>query len=80
MDEITISVSTCEETGVLVASWDDPGGSGGLTTQAIQLGDLERNIGEAVAVHFEPGELPKHYWCTGRAGKVVDFRAHPRRS
>ena len=60
VDEITISISTCEETGVLVASWDDPGGSGGLATQADQFSDLERNIREAVAVHFEPGELPKH--------------------
>jgi predicted RNase H-like HicB family nuclease len=60
VDEITISISTCEETGTLVASWDDPSGSGGLTTQADRLSDLERNIREAVAVHFEPGEQPKH--------------------
>ena len=60
VDEITISISTCEDTGLLVASWDDPGGCGGITTQAERLGDLERNIREAVAVHFEPGELPRH--------------------
>ena len=60
MEEITINISTCEQTGVLVASWDDPDGSGGLTTQADRLSDLERNIREAVAVHFEPGEQPKH--------------------
>jgi predicted RNase H-like HicB family nuclease len=60
VEEITITISTCEDTGVLVASWDDPTGSGGLTTQAERLSDLERNIREAVAVHFEPGEQPKH--------------------
>jgi len=60
VDEITISIATCEDSGVLVASWDDPRGFGGITTQAERLGDLERNIREAVAVHFEPGELPRH--------------------
>ena len=60
MDEIIITIRTCEDTGTLMAWWDDPAGSGGLSTQADQLSDLERNIREAVAVHFEPGELPKH--------------------
>ncbi len=60
VDEVTISISTCEETRVLVASWNDPRGFGGITTQAERLGDLERNIREAVAVHFEPGGLPTH--------------------
>jgi hypothetical protein len=32
----------------------------GLTTEADRLSDLERNIREAVALHFEPGEQPKH--------------------
>jgi predicted RNase H-like HicB family nuclease len=59
VEEITISVGTCGETGTLVASWDDPGGFGGLTTQAERLSDLERNIREAIAVHFEPDDLPK---------------------
>jgi predicted RNase H-like HicB family nuclease len=60
VEEITITISTCEDTGALVASWDDPTGSSGLTTQAERLSDLEQNIREAVAVHFEPGERPKH--------------------
>jgi hypothetical protein len=60
VDEITISISTCEDTGMLVASWDDPFRFGGITTQAERLGDLERNIREAAAVHFQPGELPTH--------------------
>jgi hypothetical protein len=58
VEEITITVSCCEETGMLVAHWDDLAGRGGLTTQAERLSDLEGNIREAVEVHFEPSELP----------------------
>ena len=58
MEDITITVSCCEETGVLVASWNDPRGLGGLTTQSDRLSDLEANIREAVEVHFDPSELP----------------------
>lgn len=57
MDDITITVSCCEDTGVLVARWDDPQGRGGLTTQAERVGDLEANIREAVELHFD-AELP----------------------
>jgi hypothetical protein len=50
-----------------MASWDDPGddpgddpqGLGGLTTEGRNLSDLENNVREAVAIHFEPDELPK---------------------
>jgi hypothetical protein len=59
VEEITLSIATCAETGMLVASWNDPRGLGGLTTQAEKLSDLEANIREAIAVHFEPEELPK---------------------
>ncbi len=58
MEDITITVSCCEETGMLVAHWDDPKGRGGLTTQAARLSDLETNIRDAVEVHFEPAEIP----------------------
>jgi predicted RNase H-like HicB family nuclease len=54
-----MTISRCTETGTLVASWDDPQGLGGLTTQAEKLSDLETNIREAIAVHFEPNELPR---------------------
>lgn len=59
MEEITISIERCPDSGTLVASWDDPAGLGGLTTQGDTLTDLEANIRDAVAVHFEPDELPK---------------------
>lgn len=57
MDDITITIS-CDDTGVLVARWDDPQGRGGLTTQAERLSDLEANIREAVELHFDAPELP----------------------
>ena len=44
---------------MMVASWDDPSGLGGLTTQAENLAALESNLREAVELHFEPNELPK---------------------
>jgi predicted RNase H-like HicB family nuclease len=42
-----------------VASWNDPGGSGGLTIQAETLSELENNIREAISAHFEPDEIPR---------------------
>ncbi len=57
MDEITFTVSPCEESGVLVASWDEAGG-GGITTQGVSMEELRENVREAVACHFEEGEAP----------------------
>ncbi|MCU1328551.1 MAG: hypothetical protein JWN34_3921 [Bryobacterales bacterium] len=59
MDGITISISLCAESGSLVASWDDPAGVGGLTTQGETLAELEDNMREAVAAHFEPEDAPR---------------------
>lgn len=56
MDEITFQVTDSE--GWLVASWNDPS-EGGITTQARDLGELERNVREAVEVHFDSGRAPK---------------------
>lgn len=57
MREITFNVSPCEESGVLVASWDAPEG-GGITTQGESMEQLRANVREAVACHFEAGEAP----------------------
>ena len=57
MSEITFNVSPCEETGALVASWDAPEG-GGITTQGGSVEELQANVREAVACHFEEGEAP----------------------
>ena len=55
MTEITLTVTLCDEYGFLVASWNEPDGTGGITTQARDLQELENNVREAVAVHFDPG-------------------------
>ncbi len=58
MDEIVFQISPDEETGILVACWDDPR-SGGITTQGLDLGDLQTQISESVHCHFEEGARPK---------------------
>jgi predicted RNase H-like HicB family nuclease len=57
MEEITFTVSPCEETGILVASWDAPGG-GGISTQGVSVEELHTNIRDAIACHFEDGKAP----------------------
>jgi predicted RNase H-like HicB family nuclease len=59
MEEITLQVRRDEESGWLVASWDEPDGSGGITTQGEDLRDLQQQITEAVAIHFDEGEGPR---------------------
>ena len=59
MESITLAIKTCEETGTLIASWTDPNGLGGLTTQAHHMRELEANILAAIEVHFDPEEQPK---------------------
>ncbi len=57
MTEIAFTVSPCEESGMLVAAWDDlPGG--GISTQGASLEELRSNVREAVACHFEEGQAP----------------------
>ncbi len=58
MEEITMQVERDEESGWLVASWDDSDG-GGITTQGHDLGDLQRQIGEAVAAYFDEDAAPR---------------------
>jgi hypothetical protein len=57
MDEILFQVGTCEDSGLLVASWDDPQG-GGITTQGRDLRDLQEQTADAVSCHFGAA-LPK---------------------
>ena len=59
MDEITLQVQRDEESGWLVASWDAPDGSGGITTQGQDLRDLQEQVTEAVAAHFDDGTAPR---------------------
>jgi hypothetical protein len=57
-EEITIQVERDEEPGWLVASWDDPMG-GGITTQGQNFEDLQHQISDAVAAHFDEVEAPR---------------------
>ena len=58
MDEITFTVSPCEDTGVLVASWDDPSGKGGITTQGEDLRELQEMVKDAAIGYFEAAGVP----------------------
>lgn len=59
MEEITFQVSRDEESGWLIASWDDPSGKGGITTQAIDLRELQEHVVGATQCHFDLGEKPR---------------------
>ena len=59
MDEITLQIQHDQESGWLVASWDPPDGSGGITTQGQDLRDLQHQVTEAVAAYFDEGEAPR---------------------
>jgi hypothetical protein len=58
MDEITLQVARDEESGWLVASWDAPDKTGGITTQSEDLRDLQQRVTEAVAAYFDDGKVP----------------------
>jgi predicted RNase H-like HicB family nuclease len=58
MKEITLTVERDDESGWLVASWDAPNGSGGITTQGKDLGELQTNVREAVRCHFGKTKAP----------------------
>ncbi|MGC9973651.1 MAG: hypothetical protein ABSE56_24035 [Bryobacteraceae bacterium] len=59
MEGITLQVQRDGQSGWLVAWWDDPDGAGGITTQGRDLRDLQQQIREAVAVHFDEGGAPR---------------------
>jgi predicted RNase H-like HicB family nuclease len=59
MKEITLTVERDAESGGYVASWDAPGGQGGITTQGRDLRELQDNVREAVACHFGDGQAPR---------------------
>jgi len=59
MSKITLQVEQDEVSGWYVASWDDPAGKGGITTQGQDLPDLQLNVREAVRCHFERDQIPQ---------------------
>ena len=56
--KIIFSVEPDLDSGILVASWDDPSG-GGITTQANTLSDLVDALRQAVTCHFADGHAPR---------------------
>lgn len=59
MNEIVFNVERDEESSFLVASWDEPDGNGGITTQGHDLSDLQAMVREAVLCHFDEGKAPE---------------------
>ncbi len=59
MKEITLTIERSEDSGGFVAHWDAPNGSGGITTQGKDLGELEANVREAVVCHFGKRKAPR---------------------
>lgn len=58
MEEITLKVQRDEQSGWLVAWWDDPDGADGITTQGQDLRDLQQQITDAVSTRFDEGARP----------------------
>jgi hypothetical protein len=50
--EITFTVERDEESSLLVASWDDPSGQGGITTQGGDLRELQDMVKDAATGYF----------------------------
>ena len=50
--EITFTVELDQDSTVLVASWDDPSGKGGITTQGEDLRELQEMIQDATLGYF----------------------------
>jgi len=58
MEEITLQVERCEDSGWLVATWDAPEG-GGIATQGRDLRELQEQVQDAVRCYFDPGSAPR---------------------
>ena len=59
MDEITVQIRNDEDSGWLIAWWDSPDDSGGITTQGQDLRDLQQQVTEAVSAYFDEGQAPR---------------------
>jgi len=58
MQEITFQVERDEEAACFVASWDDPSGKGGITTEGSDLRELQEMILDAAAGYFRAKGVP----------------------
>jgi len=71
MSKITLQVERDETSGWYVASWDAPGGKGGITTQGQDLQDLQTNVREAVRCHFDGEQMPREIYLHFVADPVL---------
>jgi len=58
MQEITFNIERDEEAACFVASWDDPSGKGGITTQGADLRELQEMVLDAAAGYFQAAGVP----------------------
>jgi hypothetical protein len=58
IDQITFDVELDRSSGLLVATWEDPV-SGGITTQAKDVIQLQKVVKAAVRSHFEEEKAPR---------------------
>jgi predicted RNase H-like HicB family nuclease len=58
MQEITFNVERDKEATCFVASWDDPSGKGGITTQGEDLRELQEMILDAATGYFQAAGVP----------------------
>jgi hypothetical protein len=58
MQEITFKVERDEEAACFVASWDDPSGKGGITTEGEDLRALQEMILDATMGYFRAAGIP----------------------
>ncbi len=58
-EDITFKVEKDEESGFLVASWNDSAGKGGITTQGADLKELQEMVADAVRCHFDESDRPR---------------------
>lgn len=59
VEEIVFQVEVDEDSGTLIASWDQPSDKGGITTQGKDLRELQEQVTDAVRCHFDPGATPR---------------------
>jgi hypothetical protein len=71
MEEITFLVQRDEQSGSLVATWDDSDGAGGITTQGQDLRDSQAQITDAVAIHFDDGAAPRRIRIHFAGGPIL---------
>ena len=67
VDEIIFQVEVDEDSGTLIASWDQHPDGGGITTQGKDLRELQEQVTDAVRCHFDPEAGPNKirlHFCT----------------